>query len=365
MALASLGGLIFGAAAGMLRDISDRVFRTTNQVGKHLNADCIAVIPRVEEVQEPGGSFQKFKGANPALASEVAGEPMRRSGVPRLLLSPLVEARRAVVGIPRKLMFSGQQLITGPKRSRRRRRRRTLTRDKSVCWMVTNAPFSRFSESIRAVKVAADNNIVRSSRSIGVTSSLPNEGKSTVALSLASVISQGGGRAILVDCDLRNPALSAMLTPDAKVGLLEVIGGKAALEDVLWREPMTGLTFLPAVMTSRVAHSSDILASSEIHNLFDQLRTAYHYVIVDLSPLAPVVDVRVMTPLVDSFLFVVEWGRTKIDVAQLALTNARGVCNNLLGIVLNKADMKAFGRYANDHVNYYNNSYYARYGYTD
>jgi len=356
MALASLGGLIFGAAAGMLRDISDRVFRTTNQVGKHLNADCIAVIPLVDEVQEPGV---------PALASEVAGESMRRSGVPRLLLSPLVEARRAVVSIPRKLMFSAQQLITGPNRSRRRRRRRTLTRDKSVCWMVTNAPFSRFSESIRAVKVAADNNIDRRSRSIGVTSSLPNEGKSTVALSLASVISQGGGRAILVDCDLRNPALSAMLTPDAKVGLLEVIGGKAALEDVLWREPMTGLAFLPVVMTSRVAHSSDILASREIHNLFDQLRTAYDYVIVDLSPLAPVVDVRVITPLVDSFLFVVEWGRTKIEVAQLALTNARGVCNNLLGVVLNKADMKAFGRYANDHVNYYNNSYYGRYGYTD
>jgi succinoglycan biosynthesis transport protein ExoP len=88
-------------------------------------------------------------------------------------------------------------------------------------------------------------------------------------------------------------------------------------------------------------------------------------VIVDLSPLAPVVDVRVMTHLVDSFLFVVEWGRTKIDVAQLALSSARGVSNNLLGIVLNKADMKAFGRYANYHGNYYNNSDYGRYGYTD
>jgi succinoglycan biosynthesis transport protein ExoP len=91
----------------------------------------------------------------------------------------------------------------------------------------------------------------------------------------------------------------------------------------------------------------------------------YDYVIVDLSPLAPVVDVRVTTPLVDTFLFVVEWGQTHIEVARLALINARGVCDNLLGIVLNKADMKRFGRYADGHDNYYTNPYYTRYGYTD
>jgi succinoglycan biosynthesis transport protein ExoP len=337
MALAALGGLIFGSATGMLRDISDRVFRTTKQIDAHLPANCIAVIPRVNDVERP-----------------------------QLFLAPIVEAHRAIVGIPQKLISNAQQLsLESPNRSRRRRRRRTLRRDKSVSWTVSNAPFSRFSESIRAVKVAADSSIVKSSKTIGITSSLPNEGKSTVALSLATVISQGGGRALLVDCDLRNRALSLMLTPDAKAGLLEVIYGKATLEDVLWREPVTGLAFLPGAVASRLAHTSDILASKEMRNLFDQLREAYDYVIVDLSPLAPVVDVRVMTPLIDSFLLVVEWGRTKIEVAQLALNNARGVCDNLLGIVLNKADMKVFGRYSSDHENYYNNSHYARYGYVD
>src|SRR5262249_38221335 len=150
----------------------------------------------------------------------------------------------------------------------------------------------------------------------------------------------------------RNPALSLMLTPDTKAGLLEIVSGKATVDEVLWREPVTDLAFLPGAVTSRVAHTSDILASKEMRNLFDQLRGTYDYVIVDLSPLAPVVDVRVMTPLIDSFLLVVEWGRTKIEVAQLALNNARGVSDNLLGIVLNKADMKAFGRYASDHENY-------------
>jgi len=99
--------------------------------------------------------------------------------------------------------------------------------------------------------------------------------------------------------------------------------------------------------------------------LFKILRENFDYVIVDLSPLAPVVDVRVMTSLIDSFVFVVEWGRTKIDVAEHALVNARGVYENLLGVVLNKADMSAFSRYESHRGNYYYNRYYARYGYTD
>jgi polysaccharide biosynthesis transport protein len=361
MALAWLGGLIFGAAVGVLRDISDRVFRTTMQVGEHLQADCIAVIPRVKEIASPDASFQKDK---PAGRAGSAHETKLGSSALDMLLSPLTEATRVMISFPRKLVL-GQDLLTSPSQRRRRRRRRTLSRNKNVCWTVANSPFSRFSESIRAVKIAADSHIIKTNKTIGVTSSLPNEGKSTVALSLAALITQSGGRAVLIDCDLRNPALSSMLTPDAKAGLLEIIAAEAALEDVLWREPVTGLVFLPTVLTSRVAHSSDILSSQETRKLFEQLRETYDYVIVDLSPLAPVVDVRVMTPLVDSFLFVVEWGRTKIDVAQLALRNAHGVCDNLLGIVLNKADMNAFGRYANDQENYYNNPYYGRYGYTD
>jgi succinoglycan biosynthesis transport protein ExoP len=364
MELASLGGLIFGAAIGALREISDRVFRSTQQIGERLQANCIAVIPRVGEAKRSATLFEKAKPASLMLTRVTADESNTSSGISNRLLSPFVQAHRRIISIPRKLGLNGQQLTTN--RSRRRRRRRTLTRDSSVSWMVANAPFSRFSESIRAVKVAADINIMKGSKVIGITSSLPNEGKSTVALSLATVISQGGGRAILVDCDLRNPSLSLMLTPDAKAGLLEIIAEKTAIDDVVWREPVTGLTFLPTVLTTRIAHSSDILASKETRSLFDQLRGMYDYVIVDLSPLAPVVDARVMTPVVDSFLFVVEWGQTKIEVAQLALSNASGVCENLLGIVLNKADMKTFSRYADGHDTYYTNSLYSRYyGHTD
>ena len=99
--------------------------------------------------------------------------------------------------------------------------------------------------------------------------------------------------------------------------------------------------------------------------LFEQLRESYDYVVVDFPPLAPIVDVRATTHLVDSFVFVIEWGRTKIDVVEHALGHAQSVYENLLGVVLNKVDMNVFGRYASHRESYYYNKHYARYGYTE
>jgi succinoglycan biosynthesis transport protein ExoP len=185
-----------------------------------------------------------------------------------------------------------------------------------------------------------------------------------VAVSLAALIAQGGKRAILLDGDLRNPALTRSLTPDAKAGLLEVVGGQVEVDDILWREPNSGLAFLPSVVNSKFYNSSDVFESEKTSQLIDYLRKSYDYVIIDLPPLAPVIDARVACRLVDSFLLVIEWGRTKITVVQHALRNAPGVGDKAVGVVLNKANMKSFVRYS-DHDIYYNNPYYRRYGYTD
>jgi succinoglycan biosynthesis transport protein ExoP len=218
---------------------------------------------------------------------------------------------------------------------------------------------------MRSIKLAVDlNDVVKTSRVIGLTSSLPNEGKSTVAVALAQLISQVGKRAIVVDCDLRNPSLSRALAPNANSGLLEVITEKASLEEVIWTEPSLNLAFLPAVVKSRMAHSNEILDSAPMKKLFEQLRESYDYVIVDFPPLAPIIDVRGATHLVDSFIFVIEWGETKIDIVEHVLGHAPGVYENLVGVVLNKVDMNLFRRYASHHESYYNKNY-ARYGYTE
>ena len=94
---------------------------------------------------------------------------------------------------------------------------------------------------------------------------------------------------------------------------------------------------------------------------FDELRHSYNYIIVDLSPLAPVIDVRATTNLVDAYVLVVEWGRTKIKLVEHALSEAENVYENLLGVVLNKANMDSVHRYDGHLGDYYRNKHFARY----
>jgi succinoglycan biosynthesis transport protein ExoP len=230
---------------------------------------------------------------------------------------------------------------------------------------VVESPLSAFAESIRAVKASVDLvGAAKSNKVIGITSSLPNEGKSTIAASLAQLCADGGARAILVDCDLRKPSLSRDLVPDVVPGLIDVITETASLDKVIWSDPSTQLSFLPAGVRSRIIHTSEILASEAMKRFFSRLRQSYDYVIVDLSPIAPVVDVRSTAHLVDFYVFVIEWGKTKIDIAEHALATARGVYDNLLGVVLNKVNLQALSRYES-HGYYHDYRHYARYRYTD
>ncbi len=235
-----------------------------------------------------------------------------------------------------------------------------------IYWAVLGMPLSRFAESIRSIKLAIDLNPTKTSNKVvGITSSLPNEGKSTLAASLAQLIGHTGKKVIVVDCDLINPSLSANLTPNATAGIVEVISGARTLEETVWKDPRSNLVFLPAVKKGPLLHTSEILSADLTKELFDKLRATFDYIIVDLPPLTPVVDVRATTPLIDCFILVVEWGRTKIEVVQHALHTAPNVYETLIGTVLNKTDIKAMKRYDNYRSDYYNNEHYIRYGFAD
>jgi succinoglycan biosynthesis transport protein ExoP len=303
------GGMMLSFGFAMFRELSDKVFRTSRQVEELLGTNCLAVLPIL-------------KSSAPA----------------------------------QKLDIRERQEPSGP---------RTILRKDKLHWYVVDSPFSRFTEAVRSLKVAVDlNGTLKENKVIGITSSLPNEGKSTVAANFAQLIAHAGSRVLLIDLDLRNPSLSRSLAPEAR-GMVDVVSGKAALGDLLWLDRSTNLSFLPSGATPKLLHTNEIVASSAVKKLFENLRQAYDYIIVDLPPLAPVVDVRATTTIIDSYIYVVEWGRTKIDVVEHNLAGAAGVYDRLLGVVLNKADTTVLGRYEGYHGNYYYNRYYARYGYTE
>ncbi|MGX5734886.1 Wzz/FepE/Etk N-terminal domain-containing protein [Bosea thiooxidans] len=307
LALGLFGGIALGVGLGLLRDAMDGVYRTPAQLEATLHLHCLSLVPRWRAPKRPRSSD----------AQQPAEDPHRQ----------------------------------------------ILSAQPSINWAVIDMPLSRFAEAIRSIKLGIDlNPSDTSSKVIGITSAVPNEGKTTIAASLAQLIGHGGKSVIVVDCDLRNPSLSASLTPSATAGIVEVVQGKRSLEETVWRHPKTGLIFLPAVRRGPLLHTSEILSANAMQKLFATLRASYDYVIVDLPPLSPVVDVRVTGALVDGFILVVEWGRTKIDVVQHALHAAPHIYERMIGAVLNKTDIKAMGRY-NAYLNdYYSESHYARYG---
>jgi succinoglycan biosynthesis transport protein ExoP len=308
LAGAVFAGLALGFGVGFLREMLDSVFRTTKQVVAALYTNCLAVVPLMEktpEISSPAALEQKLRPES--------------------------------VGL------------------------RTIIRRSSTMWAVNDSPLSRFAESVRAVKLAVDLGIPEKSKIIGITSAIPNEGKSTISANLALLIAQVGARVLLIDGDLRNPSLSRALAPAAKGGILEVVSGMSSLKEVIWTDPLTNLAFLPATMPFRLAHSNEIFSNDSTKQLFKEMRQSYDYIIVDLSPLVPVIDVRATTNLVDSYVLVVEWGKTKIKLVEHALREAENVYENLLGVVLNKANMDVVHRYDGHLEGYYRNKHFARY----
>lgn len=304
LAAALLGGLILSLGAAIARELTDKVLRTAGQVEEALGANCIAILPAL---------------------GDAAGQSLLAGKLSKKIDSPQPNLLRYVV----------------------------------------DNPLSRFAEAVRSLKVAVDlNSIVRENRVLAITSTLPDEGKSTLSTNLAQLMAHGGARVILVDSDLRNPSLSRALVPDAKWGLVDLVAQKMRLEDVLTVDPETGLSILAAGTTSKLLHTNEILASKAMRDLVALLRSKFDYVVLDMPPMAPVVDVRVTASFVDSYVFVVEWAKTNIDVIVHNLRGAPVIQEKLLGVVLNKADIGVLSRYESHHGRY-DQKYYARYGYTE
>jgi succinoglycan biosynthesis transport protein ExoP len=297
LALSLFAGLLTGVAVAALREFSNRVFRTSGEVERALRAPCVAVIPFSEDLNQKGQTA-------PADAQ------------PAMTFSDSPEMR-----------------------------------------LIKNLRGSHYAESIRALILAVDQNIKKiprtlGSSTIGVTSSLPSEGKSTNALALALLMATLGRRVILVDGDSRNASLSRRFTPGAARGLIDAVTGKCSLDEAIFIDPESNLSFLPALV-SQSFDAAEKLATPSARNLFNALEERYDYVVVDLPPLLPLIDVQATTSLIDFYFLIVEWGQTRVDVVQHALHLGKVIFDRLAGVVLNKADPNSPSWYG-----YYGYHYY-------
>src|SRR5262249_34227164 len=178
------GGLI-GAGLGALREITDRRFRSREQVQSVLATECLALVPLLADNS-------------------------------------------------RNRIFSSRKALTLQSRRARPMATRDICSIPKIMQTVIDAPSCPYVEAIPAIKLTIDLNSQANTKMIGLTSCQPSEGKSTVALAMATLIAQSGARVMLVDCDLRHSSISRLLAPDASAGFLDVVAGTADLADVVW-----------------------------------------------------------------------------------------------------------------------------------
>lgn len=217
------------------------------------------------------------------------------------------------------------------------------------------APFSATAEALRYIKVAVDLHPA-GAKNLGVVSALSGEGKTTVSISLAAFLAKSGARVLLIDADLRNPSLSRALGYADGPGLLDMVAEKTNFKNFVSTDAKYGFDVLPASTRMRAPNSSDVLTSARMK---DMLRTAfaeYDYIISDLPPILPVVDVKAAAHMFDAFIMVVEWNFTSTDEILKAVKTSPILSERLIGTILNRVNentMRRYEGYSARHYNYY------------
>jgi len=245
--------------------------------------------------------------------------------------------------------FSKQKPIVGKLRA---------TQDSTAFRLINDvAPFSATAEALRYIKVAIDLHPT-GGKVIGIISALPGEGKTTLATGFAAFVAKSGSRTLLIDADLRNPSMTRALGYANTPGLLKMVADKSDFCDFVVTDSKFKFDFLPSATQIKPSNSSDILNSPAVKDMLKAARNDYDYVLVDLPPILPVVDVKAVAHLFDAFVLVVEWGSTPGEEIRRAINTSHILSERLLGAVLNKADevvMRRFEGYSDRRYTYYTN----------
>jgi len=204
-------------------------------------------------------------------------------------------------------------------------------------------PDSFVAEQFRTLRARIDS--LASSQpvhTIAVTSALPGDGKTMAAISLAVVSAMNvGQKVLLVDCDLRHPHVGKSLGLQIDAGLVEVLKDGVEVGKAITRIEGTDLDVLP--VRNVAANPSELLASTAMVQLMEELAGSFDRVILDLPPTLGLPDAKIITGICDGILFVVRAGETPSEEVNAALEVLDR--RRILGLVLNGTTAGAAPRY--------------------
>lgn len=194
----------------------------------------------------------------------------------------------------------------------------------------------------------------RPPQKILITSSFPNEGKTTTVANTGIVLAQTGARTLLVDLDLRKSSLTGALGIQTDRGISNFLSGNADLASQICRTSIDSLQVLGAGPIP--PNPAELLASKQLAEALKILAQQYKYIVIDSPPVLSVTDAQLISPLADGVILVVHGSKTPREVARRAGTLLRAVGAHILGVMINRVDIQRMEYYG---------EYYGRYDYGD
>jgi capsular exopolysaccharide synthesis family protein len=170
-------------------------------------------------------------------------------------------------------------------------------------------------------------------RTLVVTSALPQEGKTVIAANLAISFAREGIRVLLIDADLRRPAMHRLFGVARSPGLAQALANSATVESSIRATSVSGLSILAC--GSLPTNPTELIRGTRMRELLETIGASYDLVIIDTPPVLPVADAAIIAAVSDGVLMVVRAGKTSRTLTQEACARLAAVGANLVGTVLN------------------------------
>jgi capsular exopolysaccharide synthesis family protein len=221
---------------------------------------------------------------------------------------------------------------------------------------------STFAEAVRTVRTSVlMSSLDENHKVVVITSSEPEEGKTTLSFNLACALGQVK-KVLLVDADLRRPKIGKLVGRDPKLpGLADLVAGHAQVSQCVFFDERAGIHLLPAGTVP--PNPLELLSSKRFEDVVTKLKEAFDIVLIDSAPLQLVSDAQVLSQFASSVIYVVKADATAYQVAQNGLKKLRRVNAPILGVVLNQLDLEKAEKYYGEYSGYKSYRGYKKHGY--
>jgi polysaccharide biosynthesis transport protein len=220
-------------------------------------------------------------------------------------------------------------------------------------------PLSKYGESIRWLRSGIQMaDVDEPPKVIQVTSAVPSEGKTAIALSLAASAASAKLKVLFIDADLRHPAATRLFDMEEEKGLVDFLLGEASLEDVVRFQEKSGYWVLAA--GNQTQNPTDLLGSLKMKSTLDGFKATYDLVVVDTPPMGPVIDPLVIAQICDKVVLVVRWGATARALVKDCVEKMSSH-RKIAGVAFNYVNHHTAKKYDGYVFSYYGARHYKKY----